>query len=175
MKKKGKRKFFIAILIIILFSFFLIKNISLNSHIKVITSFSGTWTFNNELNYYQVTKFGNNKCDKFNGNAEKYLIINNSSEFTIESDDETTLSTAQYEKLANYVKNINQLITSKKLTSPSLGNLYVVNNRFFVSVLDNTPKKTYYDILFEYDVQNNTLKEITKFKGQDIEQIYLES
>ena len=147
------------------------KGSSLKSEIKVITSTVGDWISSGETYYYIVTESGNKKCDKFEGNADVYYI--NYDNTIQKRADDTYIDKSLDSKLYNYVSNISELIENEKLYRSEIEMLFVYNNRYFVTVLDNSPKMNFYDILYEYDIKNNKLNEITRFKGEGIDQIYV--
>lgn len=170
-----KIKIFIPIIGIVLIVVFLLFYFLSDANIKVITSSSGSWIYSGKMHYYKITRFGNVWCRKFEGNAKEYLIVSDSSGYTLEVDSEEGYIKYEDEQLDKYVNNIIDLVKKEKLKYPDIGSLYIVNNRYFISVLDNSPKNSFYTILYEYDLKNNNLKKISKFKGQNIKGIYVNS
>ena len=175
--KKSKIIWLAIILTALFISIFIVNYILFAKvDIKVIVSTPGSFITSGKKYYYNVTKFGNIKCSRFEGNTDEYFIQYNSSELTIKKINDGVVEKDhldEYSEIYSYVKNILKLINMERLSYPQLGTLFVINDRCFVSVLDNSPRMTYYDILYEYNVKKNTLNEITRFKSKGIDQIYV--
>ena len=180
MKRTKKLIILIFLLVLVIGLFLIIKYIlSSSAKIKVVTTTSGSWLSPSKTYYYAVTKLGNLKCNEFVGNTENYFVGLNlkkseHEDFSSKSSDYYLLRPySNDEKIKDYVDNITELVSKKGLLYPEIGSLYLCSTRCFVSVLDNSPKMSFYEILYEYNIEENTLTEITRVKDQQIRQIYI--
>ena len=130
---------------------------------------AGGWITPSTQSYYIVYEKGYKKqissFDKIH--IQEYSFVRGSYD---ENSNKLLEDVEDYE-LQIYAKNIVELIRRKNLKYPDIYKLYEHNGRYFITVLDNSPKMSYATIIFEYLPNRNKLSKIATFPEKSVQHI----
>ena len=142
--------------------------------LKITTSTANGFDLKSKTNYYIVYENGVAKktSELLPSDVTSYCWIQNNGDAAIVVKN-LDASTPEGEEVYKIVNNIVLLLDESKLNVIPGGKLFVLNKRYFVTVLCDNGKKPISDILFEYTPVDNCIKEIASFNSKSINHIEL--
>ncbi|HCC07914.1 MAG TPA: hypothetical protein DEP72_07160 [Clostridiales bacterium] len=168
----------ISVVIIVIYYFNVFRSGPL---LKAVASTGGSWIFSGTDYYYNVYQNGFKiKTNKFDfAKSEEYIFTWSESSW---EGGKTYLKDIE----SNYVKDITLQDYAKKIVeigfknskfdSTDLGSLYILDGKYYITVLDNSPSfclGSYDEVIFEYLPQKNKIVEIARFKDMGVLHIEL--